>query len=195
MYVCRGSKLTQVLKDSFVGENTRTCMVACVSPAYSNSEHTLNTLRYADRVKEHQSSGEDPPSTDSAGPAVKTVQLRSKSPRRPDISPTKESSSASSKELSSTPSKTFLTRDATKYGTKPFKSAQQSSHPTGSQSQSPSPAVQESTSRPVSQKSAVSPVKDTLEDVLSKKISTLIGTHKRALGDFVEVCVIYVLIY
>ena len=51
----RGSKLTQVLKDSFVGENTRTCMVACVSPAYSNCEHTLNTLRYADRVKEHQS--------------------------------------------------------------------------------------------------------------------------------------------
>lgn len=54
----RGSKLTQVLKDSFVGENTRTCMVACVSPAYSNCEHTLNTLRYADRVKEHQSNGD-----------------------------------------------------------------------------------------------------------------------------------------
>lgn len=52
----RGSKLTQVLKDSFVGEKTRTCMVACVSPSHSNCEHTLNTLRYADRVKEHQSS-------------------------------------------------------------------------------------------------------------------------------------------
>jgi hypothetical protein len=50
----RGSKLTQVLKDSFVGENTRTCMVACVSPSHLNCEHTLNTLRYADRVKEHQ---------------------------------------------------------------------------------------------------------------------------------------------
>ncbi len=49
----RGSKLTQVLKDSFVGEMTRTCMIACVSPAHSNCEHTLNTLRYADRVKEH----------------------------------------------------------------------------------------------------------------------------------------------
>ena len=51
----RGSKLTQVLKDSLVGDMARTCMVACVSPAHSNCEHTLNTLRYADRVKEHQS--------------------------------------------------------------------------------------------------------------------------------------------
>ncbi|RYG66864.1 hypothetical protein EON64_08780 [archaeon] len=49
----RGSKLTQVLKDSFVGEKSRTCMVACVSPSSVNCEHTLNTLRYADRVKEH----------------------------------------------------------------------------------------------------------------------------------------------
>lgn len=29
-------------------------MVACVSPNHINCEHTLNTLRYADRVKEHQ---------------------------------------------------------------------------------------------------------------------------------------------
>ncbi|KAI8078403.1 P-loop containing nucleoside triphosphate hydrolase protein [Thamnidium elegans] len=47
----RQSKLTQVLKDSFVG-NSRTCMIATISPGGSNSEHTLNTLRYADRVKE-----------------------------------------------------------------------------------------------------------------------------------------------
>lgn len=52
----RGSKLTQVLKDSFVGEKSRTCMIACISPAHSNCEHTLNTLRYADRVKEHSAS-------------------------------------------------------------------------------------------------------------------------------------------
>lgn len=38
----------QVLKDSFVG-NSRTCMIGTVSPNLSNSEHSLNTLRYADR--------------------------------------------------------------------------------------------------------------------------------------------------
>lgn len=48
----RGSKLTQVLKESFVGKNSRTVMVACVAPNMTNCEHTLNTLRYADRVKE-----------------------------------------------------------------------------------------------------------------------------------------------
>ncbi|CAO3637995.1 unnamed protein product [Mucor hiemalis] len=52
----RQSKLTQVLKDSFVG-NSRTCMIATVSPNQSNSEHTLNTLRYADRVKELKNGG------------------------------------------------------------------------------------------------------------------------------------------
>ena len=48
----RGSKLTQVLKDSFVGENTHTVMIANVAPNSKNCEHTLNTLRYAYRVKE-----------------------------------------------------------------------------------------------------------------------------------------------
>ncbi len=47
----RGSKLTMVLRDSFTG-NCKTMMIANVSPCLSCSEHTLNTLRYADRVKE-----------------------------------------------------------------------------------------------------------------------------------------------
>lgn len=46
----RGSKLTQVLRDSFTGDS-RTCMIATISPNNSNSEHTLNTLRYADRYR------------------------------------------------------------------------------------------------------------------------------------------------
>ncbi|CAO3652748.1 unnamed protein product [Mucor fragilis] len=54
----RGSKLTQVLRDSFTGDS-RTCMIATISPNNSNSEHTLNTLRYADRVK--QLRGENDP--------------------------------------------------------------------------------------------------------------------------------------
>lgn len=48
----RGSKLTQVLRDSFIGEKSRTCMIALISPGMASCEHSLNTLRYADRVKE-----------------------------------------------------------------------------------------------------------------------------------------------
>ncbi|KAF8036466.1 hypothetical protein BT93_C2247 [Corymbia citriodora subsp. variegata] len=46
----RGSKLTEVLRDSFVGDS-RTVMISCISPGLGSCEHTLNTLRYADRVK------------------------------------------------------------------------------------------------------------------------------------------------
>jgi kinesin family protein 2/24 len=47
----RGSKLTLVLKDSFIG-NCQTVMIGNISPGVGACEHTLNTLRYADRVKE-----------------------------------------------------------------------------------------------------------------------------------------------
>jgi hypothetical protein len=46
----RGSKLTEVLRDSFVG-NSRTVMIATVGPSSGNAEHSLNTLRYSFRVK------------------------------------------------------------------------------------------------------------------------------------------------
>ena len=44
----RASKLTLVLKDSF-SKVSRTVMICNISPGASASEHTLNTLRYADR--------------------------------------------------------------------------------------------------------------------------------------------------
>eukprot|EP00736_Rhodelphis_marinus_P011277 Rmarinus@m.25062 len=47
----RQSKLTQILKDCFVGEDCRTVMIATVNPDSYSCEHTLNTLRYAQRLK------------------------------------------------------------------------------------------------------------------------------------------------
>jgi len=46
----RESKLTRLLQDS-LGGNSHTLMIACASPADSNMEETLNTLRYADRAR------------------------------------------------------------------------------------------------------------------------------------------------
>ena len=46
----RDSKLTRLLQDS-LGGNTRTLMIACLSPAADSYEETLSTLRYANRAK------------------------------------------------------------------------------------------------------------------------------------------------
>jgi hypothetical protein len=46
----RDSKLTRMLQDS-LGGNSRTVMIACVSPADVNLEESLNTLRYASRAR------------------------------------------------------------------------------------------------------------------------------------------------
>ena len=46
----RNSKLTRILQDS-LGGNSRTTMIACVSPAESNYEESLSTIKYASRAR------------------------------------------------------------------------------------------------------------------------------------------------
>ncbi|XP_022699648.1 kinesin-like protein KIF2A isoform X1 [Varroa jacobsoni] len=60
----RASKLTQILKDSFTGKRSRTCMIAMISPGQNFCENTLNTLRYANRVKELKHSTDGSAHTD-----------------------------------------------------------------------------------------------------------------------------------
>jgi len=49
----RESKLTRILQDS-LGGNSLTGMIACVSPAESNYEESLNTIKYANRARNIQ---------------------------------------------------------------------------------------------------------------------------------------------
>lgn len=49
----RESKLTRLLQDS-LGGNSKTLMIACVSPADANYDETTNTLRYAARARSIQ---------------------------------------------------------------------------------------------------------------------------------------------
>ena len=46
----RDSKLTRMLQDS-IGGNSRTLMIACISPADSNFAESYNTLVYANRAR------------------------------------------------------------------------------------------------------------------------------------------------
>ncbi|UYV69118.1 KIF4A [Cordylochernes scorpioides] len=46
----RDSKLTRLLQDA-LGGNSRTLIVACISPLPEDAEETLNTLRYAERAR------------------------------------------------------------------------------------------------------------------------------------------------
>lgn len=47
----RDSKLTRILQDS-LGGNSMTYMIACISPADSNFDESLNTLKYASRARD-----------------------------------------------------------------------------------------------------------------------------------------------
>jgi kinesin family member 17 len=63
----RDSKLTRLLQDS-LGGNTKTLMVAAVSPADNNYDETLSTLRYANRAKNIKNKA-----TINEDPKVKTM--------------------------------------------------------------------------------------------------------------------------
>jgi len=44
-----------VLRDSFIhkkSNNNRIAMIACISPGHVQVDHTLNTIKYADRLKD-----------------------------------------------------------------------------------------------------------------------------------------------
>ncbi|KAL5202063.1 hypothetical protein ABZP36_013015 [Zizania latifolia] len=77
----RGSKLTEVLRDSFVG-NSRTVMISCISPNAGSCEHTLNTLRYADRVKS-LSKGGNTRKDQPTGPTMPSIRESSTAPLYP----------------------------------------------------------------------------------------------------------------
>ena len=51
----RASKLTLILRDSFIAkqDKSKVVMIACISPGSSSADHSLNTLRYADRLKDN----------------------------------------------------------------------------------------------------------------------------------------------
>jgi Kinesin motor domain len=46
----RDSKITRLLQDS-LGGNTKTTLIAAVSPVIDNIEETISTLKFADRAK------------------------------------------------------------------------------------------------------------------------------------------------
>ncbi len=78
----RASKLTMVLRDSFTGSNEKSkiVMIACVNPAKSSAGDTINTLLYANRLKENK-----PVAARPAEPAAEVkVELMSADPQSED---------------------------------------------------------------------------------------------------------------
>ena len=105
----RGSKLTEVLRDSFLG-NSRTVMIANISPAERSCEHTLNTLRYADRVKEISKSGNGQVELSSAASAHResrlTASRRASTPRAPTTQPSQDDTTMAKSRSTSAPGTT-----------------------------------------------------------------------------------------
>lgn len=162
-------------------------MVACVSPAYSNCEHTLNTLRYADRVKEHQSNEPPPPpipnaSSSFSGPLKVTKSV---------ISPAKVTTSSISMPQKTSPLKpsppiaapvsTSLSPRHKKL-TKSFQKEEEEVDYTVYRS-----AYSASPSRVnITYKEAAA------GDELRRRKSQLLSCHKQTMGDFVQVNLLFI---
>lgn len=75
----RGSKLTLILKDCFTSDNAMTAMIATVSPGAASADHSINTLRYADRIKS-QSPGTGTVASNNSMGASQQIRIRSRLP-------------------------------------------------------------------------------------------------------------------
>ena len=82
----RGSKLTEVLRDSFVGD-CHTVMIGAVSPGSDSTEQSLNTLRYATRVGNFTGGGDRAASTTSLIQEPSVPQLGLEAPPSPPPPP------------------------------------------------------------------------------------------------------------
>ena len=76
----RGSKLTLLLKDCFTSPKALTTMIATISPGAASADHSLNTLRYADRIKEKRVRKSPQRSKSATSTLQRPLSL---SPRRP----------------------------------------------------------------------------------------------------------------
>lgn len=71
----RASKLTMVLRDSFLNpQSSKIVMIACINPGSSSADHTLNTLRYAQRLKTDGNSAYRDPNAVGVLPPDKQIQ-------------------------------------------------------------------------------------------------------------------------
>ncbi|CAD5213099.1 unnamed protein product [Bursaphelenchus okinawaensis] len=93
----RGSKLTLVLRDSFIGKNAKTCMIATISPSLMSAENTLNTLRYANRAKELASDGGDNENVEYMSEEDSPMEEEEIVPSEPIPKPTRKAAKGKSK--------------------------------------------------------------------------------------------------
>eukprot|EP00347_Sterkiella_histriomuscorum_P005223 403357422 len=79
----RASKLTMVLRDSFLNEgSSKIVMIACVGPGSSSADHTINTLRYAQRLKSNSTTDYNNPSAVGYQQPKPQIQQQQQAPVR-----------------------------------------------------------------------------------------------------------------